>query len=98
MPITVAFTTTALVALVFNTWFMTKAIRQKQALTESGENGKLRIIANTFIQVWTAIILVDLLIIISGLGILTGHRELGYLLATVPIGSVFIGVFAIRGF
>lgn len=97
MPVTVAFTITSLVALVFNVWFMMTAIRQRRRLIASGQNGKMKIIANAFIQVWTAILIIDLVMILSGLGILAGHREFGYLIATVPICSLMVGVFAVRG-
>lgn len=97
MPITIAFTLSSLVAAIFNTWFLLKAINQRILLYQAKQNGELAVISNTLIKIWIVVLLADLLILAAGIGILTGFRILGYLIAVMPIASMFVGVFALRG-
>lgn len=98
MPISLAFTFTAIVAGVFNLWFLWRAIKQRRDLKASGENGQLARIAVAFVQVWSLILLADVLMILAGIGILTGFRPAGYMLAVVPVMSLLVGISALRGF
>lgn len=102
MPITEAFTTSAAIATILNAWFLGRMLRQRQVQQDhekrTGENGPLGRIAVTFVQVWSAILLSDLLVLVAGIGILTGHRPFGYLLALMPLASSAVGLLALRGF
>lgn len=102
MPITEAFTATAFAATMLNAWFLGRMWRQRQAQQvhqrQTGENGPLGKIAVTFVQVWSAILFADLLVLVAGIGILTGHRPFGYLLALMPLASTAVGFLALRGF
>lgn len=98
MPITLAFTATATVALFFNGWVLLRAIRQRRQYLRGGDNGRLGQIANAFVQVWVAIFASDLMMVLAGIGILVGFRPFGYLLALVPLVSAIVGIFALRGF
>lgn len=102
MPITEAFTVSAAAATILNAWFLRRMWRQRQAQRahekQTGENGPIRRIAVTFVRVWSAILLADLLVLVAGIGILTGHRPFGYLLALMPLASSAVGLLALHGF
>lgn len=100
MPITTAFTLTASLALIVNSLFLLRAIQRVQALNVLAQNGSLRRIAWAFVQIWITMIVIDVFMILAGVGILSGGggRVLGYLLAAIPVAHVLYGVFALRGF
>lgn len=98
MPISVAFTFTAILAGLANLWFLWRAISQRRNLKASGQNGQLARIAVAFVQVWSLILLADVLMLVAGIGILTGFRPAGYMLAVVPLMSLLVGISALRGF
>lgn len=97
MPITIAFTISSFFAAIFNTWFLLRGIQYRILLHQSKQNGELAVISNTLIKIWVVVLLTDLFILVAGIGILTGFRVLGYLIALMPIASMFIGIFALRG-
>ena len=81
-----------------NAWFFRHALIQRQRQKATGENGRLARIALAFVLVWAAILVEDAMMFGAGAGILSGYRVLGFLLAAVPLVSVLIGIFALRGF
>jgi len=97
MPITAAFTITAFAALVFNVWFLLRAIERRKLLSTENINGELHLIADTFVRMWSVRVTSDMLMLTAGVGLLLEMRPLGYLLAAVPIASTIMGVLAIRG-
>jgi len=75
-----------------------RSIRRRQDQREAGINGQLRRVAIAFIQIWASIVISDLFVFAAGVGLLEGDRPLGYLLAAMPLTSILVGVFALRGF
>lgn len=77
-------------------------MRQRRNQAENykltGENGAMTRIAVGFVQVWAVILLTDVFLVVSGLGILFGFRPAGFLIAGIPFLSLLIGVFALRSF
>ena len=98
MTVTTGFTSAAAIAVIANSVFLFRSLQRAQALTELKQNGRLRQVANAFIQVWVSILVADLFMFGAGAGILSGHRLLGYLLVGMPLVSVAVGIFALRGF
>lgn len=107
MPVVIAFTLTALLAMVVNSWFLVRSFRKRKALRELVSRGEvppdeapdLNRVAAAFVQIWIAILAVDIILVIAGIGILEGDgRVFGYLLSVVPAAHVIYGVIALRSF
>lgn len=97
MPIVISFTITAACALVVNIWFWLRAYKRRAFLIHSKVDGELRLIADTFVRMWTIRLVSDILILTAGVGTLLHFRQAGYALAMVPVASTLIGLFALRG-
>lgn len=99
MPITVAFTLSAAIAICLNSLFLRQAIERVRALFALERNGGLRQVGIAFVQIWITMITVEVFMVLSGVGILSGHaRPFGYLLAAIPVAHVMYGLFALYGF
>jgi hypothetical protein len=96
MPIVTAFTISSIFAVVVNTLFLLRTLEKKEQLRVQKLNGELAKVANTFVNLWIIILTSDLLVLIAGVGLLTGVRWLGYLLAAIPLASTLVGVFALK--
>lgn len=97
MPITTTFTITALMAVAVNALFLVRAFRRKALIIRAEElDVEVAMVASSLIRIWITILAADLLMLAAGIGILTGHRELGYLLAVAPLASTIIGLFALK--
>ena len=85
-------------AFAFNSWFLVRSWKRRARQRKSGEDGQLGRLAAAFVQVWAALVAADAAVLLAGAGLLTGHRPFGYLLALMPLISILVGVFALRGF
>lgn len=97
MGITEAFTSAAMAAFVVHLLYLRRVILNRRAQQEAHIDGDRRRIANAFFYMETTRAVLNFTLIVSGAGILTGHRPFGYLIALIPLLSVTSSAIALRG-
>lgn len=107
-PVALAFTLAAAVAVLVHGFYLGRLYGDWRALVENKQNGILRKISRSFIQVEATRYAMNMLMLLSGLSVLLAasfHGELyqvlrdgAYLLALIPFVSTISTFFALRGF
>jgi hypothetical protein len=102
MPITAALTLTSAVAvgihyLYLRRTYLNREAQRARARVNVRENGDRLRIANALFHVETTRFLINLSILLAGVGLLAGFKSAGYLLVAVPFLSVTSSIFALRG-
>lgn len=95
MPIPIAFTITALIAVVVHSFYLRRVRRREREVSRQKKVGLQRT-AIALVGVEITRLFINLVLVISGIGILIGFRSTAYLIAFIPLLSIVSSFQALR--
>ena len=95
MTIVVAFTVTAAIAFIVHSYYLIQVYIDRSIVLRVEKDLVTR--ANTLLRVEQARMVINFLLFISGVGVILGIKESGYLIAFIPITSLVASYIALRG-
>lgn len=97
MPVTIAVAITSTAALIVHSFYLHRVYLNRQEQKYSKVNGDRRRIAGAFFNMEATRFAINFCWAVGTIGILSGERPLGYLLALAPVLSLISSTFALRG-
>jgi hypothetical protein len=76
--------------------FLRRVSRINQLRKAKKLNGDLKRLSETWVQVESTRFVLNALVFITGVGVIMGFRQAGYLLALIPVASVAASFLALR--
>lgn len=102
MPVAIAFTVTAAVAVLVHSWYLRRVYRNRERVIHSAQNGGARRWANAFVNVESTRFVINACVLLAGFGALSDPaspgRLLVWLLAAIPVISIASSTLALWGF
>lgn len=96
MPITIAFTVTALVAVTLHWVYLRRVRGVLDAYLASGRNGVGRAVGRMLIRIELFRLLMAVMLFVAGIGVLLGFRPAAYLIAVMPLVGIIASALDLR--